>query len=102
MALMAPTTKQKFDNQWMKLTLFLSAISVRNAFVCCMSQSSNHSLASRIDDRWDAAILPSNGSMFFGWQAERRDTAEKEMLKVELGTERKDHASALASAAVQP
>lgn len=40
--------------------------------------------------------------MFFGWQAERRDTAEKEMLKVELGTERKDHASALASAAVQP
>ncbi|PKK43235.1 hypothetical protein CI102_12836 [Trichoderma harzianum] len=62
MALMAPTTKQKFDNQWMRLTLFLSAISVRNTFVCCMSQSSNHSLASRIDDRWDVAILPSNST----------------------------------------
>lgn len=99
---MAPTTKQKFDNQWMRLTLFLSAISVRNTFVCCMSQSSNHSLASRIDDRWDVAILPSNVSMFLGWQAERRDTVGNEMLKVELGMERNNHASALASAAVQP
>lgn len=75
--------------------------SVCDAFVCCMSQS-NNSRASRIDDRCVVAILQSNLSVFLGWQAERRDTAGNEMLKAELGTERNDHASALASAAVQP